>query len=213
MSELTNIFREHKAMVVGTIVLLIGGIFAFLRAGQVAQMSDLEMELNSELDKINLNSKHAESIYQDTLTLEGCVDSIEERLFVGEERSTNIDFFYSFEEKLNITISEVKQLESDNARFSKGGPDAMKLYSTVSYNITLGGTFQEILRFLYEIHQIDSIMRVTELEIDVPSNRSPDTDSDQKNWDISNCFNGKFLLGRADRLDQANTFALRAKHQ
>jgi hypothetical protein len=104
------------------------------------------------------------------------VGTIDERLFIAEERATNIDFFYSFEDKLDIVISEVDQLEGSALRFSGNGPDALKLYSVVNYEITVGGSFHEILRFLYEIYQIDPIMRVSDFQIDATagSGSAPD---------------------------------------
>lgn len=172
MSQFTENLKKNPALLVGIVILIILGGVGVLRANQLSKLSGQEADLNAKLDKIKSNIKHSANIEQDIQKLNELVGSIDERLFVGEERSTNIDFFYSFEERLDIVISEVKQLEASNARFSEDGPDELKLYSVVDYDVTVNGSFHEILRFLYEIHRIDSIMRVSDFQIDVTGDKS-----------------------------------------
>ena len=157
--------KNSPSILVGLVILLVCLGFGFFRLNQLAELSALEADLNKELDTINLNVKNSENIEQDIQTLENQVGFIDKLLFISEERSTNMDFLYSFEEKMNIVISEVNQLDGINPRFSKDGPDGLELYSVVDYNIIVNGTFHEILRFLYEIHQNDIIMRVAGFEV------------------------------------------------
>ena len=171
MSQFVERLKKSPSLIVGIVALIVCGGVGLLRAGQLNRLSDLEAELNAKLDKIRLNIKHSENIEQDTRELKRFVNLIEERLFVGEERSTNINFFYSFEDKLDIVISEVSQVTGNNSKFSKGGPNELTLYAVVDYSITLRGTFKEILRFLYEIDRIDSIVRVTDFQIDTAVGR------------------------------------------
>lgn len=137
-----------------------------LRANQLSRFAAKEAELINQMDTINENQKKSQNIEQDIQELDAWVASINERLFVEEERAINIDFFYSFEERLDVLISEVKQLEEKNSRYAKNGLDELKLYSVVTYSITVNGSFREVLRFLYEIQQVESIMRVTDFQID-----------------------------------------------
>lgn len=165
MNQLVENLKNNPSILIGIVALVICLGFGFLRSNQLTELSLAESELNTKLDKINFNVRNSENIEEDIQQLEGLKSAIDERLFIGEERSTNIDFFYSFEEKLDITISEVNQLERGNSRYSGEGPDELKLYSVVDYSITVSGTFHELLRFLYEIYQIDTIARVTKYEI------------------------------------------------
>lgn len=172
MSQFIENLKKNPSLLFGIVILIVCGGVGVLRANQLSKLSSQEAELNAKLDKIKLNIKHSANIEQDIQKLNELVGTIDERLFIGEERSTNIDFFYSFEERLNIVISEVKQLAESNVRFSKDGSDELKLYSVVDYDVTVSGSFYEILRFLYEIHRIDSIMRVSDFQIDVTGDRS-----------------------------------------
>lgn len=158
--------KQNVWLSVGILVILICGVVNLLRANQLSRFAAKEAELINQMDTINENQKKSQNIEQDIQELDAWVASINERLFVEEERAINIDFFYSFEERLDVLISEVKQLEEKNSRYAKNGLDELKLYSVVTYSITVNGSFREVLRFLYEIQQVESIMRVTDFQID-----------------------------------------------
>jgi len=166
MNQLVENLKNSPSIIAGTVALILLLGVGLFRSNQLTTLSAVESELNTKLDSINFNLRNSENIEQDIQKLELLTNTINARLFFGEERSTNIDFFYSFEERLEITISEVKQLEKSNPRYSQKGPDALEQYSVVDYTITVSGTFHELLRFLYEIYQIDTIARVTEYQID-----------------------------------------------
>ena len=172
MNQIVENLKKNPSILFGIVALVIILTVGFLRFNQLTELSVLESELNLQLDRINANIKHSENIEQDTQKLKALVETIDERLFIAEERSTNIDFFYSFEDKLDILISEVDQLERKNIRFSKGGPDSLKLYSVINYEITVEGSFHEILRFLYEIYQTDNIMRISDFQINTTTDRA-----------------------------------------
>ena len=166
MNSIIDHLKRSPVVIFGLVALVVCIGFGLLRSNQIKKLSALETELNAKLDTMRLNVNNSENIQSDIETLEGLLSAVDERLFISEERSTNIDFFYSFEEKLDIKISEVKQLEGTNPRYSPEGPNKLKLYTVIDYSITVSGTFHEILRFLYEIYQIDTIARVTEFKID-----------------------------------------------
>lgn len=166
MNRLIDNLKKNPAILFGIIILVVLGAIGLLRANQLTELSDLETELNTKLDKINLNVKYSENIEQDIQKLDELVENIDKRLFIVDERSMNVDFFYSFEDKLDIVISEVDQLEKGSARFSKDGPDELKNYSVINYDITVSGSFREIVRLLYEIYQVDPIMRISDFQID-----------------------------------------------
>ena len=175
MSQFVGNLKENPSFLVGFAILLACLIFGIIRSNQLTRLSVAEAELNTKLDKISFNIKNSEGIDQDIEALEELVGNIDERLFVSEERSTNIDYFYSFEKSLNIVISEVEQSEESSTRFSKDGPDELKLYSVVDYNITVNGSFHEILRFMYEIYQNDSIMRVSDFQMNATTDKNSES--------------------------------------
>ena len=173
MSLLIEKLKQNPWLIAGLIVILFCGGFTWLRSAQLSQLTAREESLVHQLETIRENVKRSKNIEQDIQNLEARLASIKEQLFNREERATNINFFYTFEEKLDVLISEVEQLDEKSLRFSQNGPDELKLYSVINYNVTLSGTFREILKFLYEIHQAEPIMRVTDFQI----NTTNDTDN------------------------------------
>ena len=170
MNLLIEKFKQNPWLAFGLAFTLLCGGFTWIRANHLNQLTAKESELINQLETIRGNAKHSKNIEQDIQNLETHVASIDERLFSREERAINVDFFYKFEEKFNILISEVEQVDEENRRFAKDGFDELKLYSVIMYNITLDGTFQEMLKFLYEIYQLKAIMRITDFQINITDN-------------------------------------------
>ena len=167
MSLIIDKLRQYPVAVIGAVVLILCVGVGFLRSSVVAELSAQETELIARIQTINENVKNSNNLEQDVEVLEGHVASIDERLFNRNERSINTNFFYSFEDKLDILISDVNQLTVEDPALVKGGPNELTLYSAITYDITVGGTFQEILGFLYEIQRVDSLMRVADFQVDI----------------------------------------------
>lgn len=143
-----------------------------MRGDVVDELSTQETELVARLRTINENVKNSKNLEQDVEALEGYVASIDERLFNRRARAINTAFFYSFEDKAGILISNVNQLSTEDPSLIKGGPHELTLYSGLSYEISASGTFQEILGFIYEIYKANALMRVADLQLDASQGRS-----------------------------------------
>jgi hypothetical protein len=165
MSPIIDKLRQYPLAVIGAVVLMLCVGFGYLRGGLVAELSAQEAELIARIQTINANVKNSKNLEQNVQALDGYVASINERLFRRDERSVNTNFFYSFEDTLDIHISSVNQSTVESPVLTKGGPNELTLYSAITYDIGVNGTFQEILGFLYEIHKVDSLMRVTGFEL------------------------------------------------
>jgi hypothetical protein len=157
--------KQYPAAVVGALVLLlcVGGIY--LRFDLVDQLSARESQLIKRMQTINQNIKNSKNLGTEVEVLSDQIITINERLFRRSARSMNTNFFYSFEDRLDIYISDVKQLAVESPALMKGGAKELTLYSGIMYDVTLIGTFQEILRFIYEVQKVDSLMRVADFEV------------------------------------------------
>ena len=166
MNQIVDQLKRYPIAVVAAVILILCLGVGFLRGDVVDELSTQETELVTRLGTINENVKNSNNLEQDAATLEGYVASIDERLFNRRARSINTAFFYSFEDKTKILISDVNQLSSEDPALVKGGPHELKLYSGISYEISASGTFQEILGFIYEIYKANALMRVADLQLD-----------------------------------------------
>jgi len=169
MSVVIDKLKQYPVAVIGAVVLLLCAGVAFLRGGLVAELSAQEVELIARIRTINENVKDSKDLEQDVEALEGYVTAINERLFSRDERSINTNFFYSFEDTLDILIEDVNQLADEDPALTKGAPNELTLYSAITYDVSVRGTFQEILGLLYEIHKVDSLMRIASFQVNVAS--------------------------------------------
>jgi len=140
-------------------------LLVFVRGDVVADLSVQETELIARIQTINKNVIASKNLEQDVESLLGYVATIDERLFNRNERSINTAFFYSFENKLDIIISNVSQLTDEDPALIEGGPNELSLHSGIVYEVRVDGTFQEILGFMYEIQKADALMRITNFEV------------------------------------------------
>jgi len=165
MNQVMDKLKQYPIVVVSVVVILVCAVSAFLRGSVVEELTRSEDDLTKRILTINTNSKNSKDLEQDVEAVVASVAVIEERLFDREERSINTDFFYSFEDRLDVLISDVSQLTTEDASLIKGGPNELKLYSGVSYNVKVSGSFQAILKFLYEIHRMEALMRVATFDV------------------------------------------------
>lgn len=165
MNVIIDKLRDYPIAVVGALVFIVCVAVVFVRGDVVPELSVQETELIARLRTINDNVVDSKDLEQDAESLLSYVASIDERLFNRNERSINTAFFYSYEDKLDIIISNVSQLTDEDPALIKDGPNELSLHSGIVYEIRVDGTFQEILEFMYEIQQADALMRIANFEV------------------------------------------------
>jgi len=165
MNLIIDKLKEYPVAVISALVFIGCAVVVFMRGDLVAELSLRETELIAQIRTVNDNVIDSRNLEQDVESLQGYVAAIDERLFNRNERSINTNFFYSFEDKLDIIIADVSQLTIEEPALIKGGPNELSLYSGIVYEIRVGGTFQEILGFMYEIQQVDALMRIANFEV------------------------------------------------
>jgi hypothetical protein len=165
MNVIIDKLRDYPIAVVGALVFIVCVAVVFVRGDVVPELSVQETELIARLRTINDNVIDSKDLEQDAESLLSYVASIDERLFNRNERSINTAFFYSYEDKLDIIISNVSQLTDEDPALIKDGPNELSLHSGIVYEIRVDGTFQEILEFMYEIQQADALMRIANFEV------------------------------------------------
>jgi hypothetical protein len=148
-------------------VLFIGCLLVlFLRVDLVSNLAEQESELESRIRVINQNVRNSQELEPQLEALLADVASMDERLFRRSERAINTNFFYSFENTVDIVISSVSQLAVEDPASTKGGPHELKLHSAILYDISLQGAFEKILEFIYELYRVDSLIRVSHFSVD-----------------------------------------------
>ena len=127
MNVIIDKLRDYPIAVVGALVFIVCVAVVFVRGDVVPELSVQETELIARLRTINDNVIDSKDLEQDAESLLSYVASIDERLFNRNERSINTAFFYSYEDKLDIIISNVSQLTDEDPALIKGGPNELSL--------------------------------------------------------------------------------------
>ncbi|PXA02983.1 hypothetical protein DDZ13_14445 [Coraliomargarita sinensis] len=136
-----------------------------MRGGVASELSIKESDLNSRIRTIDQNLKNSKNLEQDTEDLKVVVDKMNSLLFDRYERAINISFFYEFEDKADVVISNISQLPAPDPIYAEKGPRKLDLHSTLVYNITLSGSFSNVLRFFYELDRAEPLIRVADFQV------------------------------------------------
>ena len=171
MNQILDKLKQYPVAVLAVFAILLCVGANFLRGSVVDELTVKEQELSSRLQVISGNAKNAKNLEEDVAALDVYVAAINERVFHRKQRSINTDFFYSFEDELDILISDVIQMSTVDAALDRGGPNALKLYSSISYDVKVEGSFQEILEFLHKVHSVDALLRVAEFQVNAPDGK------------------------------------------
>lgn len=163
--KMIRTLKAYPLAVLSVLVFLICSAVIHLRAGAVADLSVHEADLNLRIRTIDQNVRNANNLDKDFEEIKRLVDQIEARLFKRDQRAVNINFFYTLENRLNIRILNISQMPNEDSLYAKGGARELKLHSTITYNISLNGNFENILLFLYELQRVDPLIRVVDFQI------------------------------------------------
>ncbi len=163
--KMIRTLKAYPLAVFSVLVFLICSAAILLRAGAVADLSVHEADLNLRIRTINQNVRNANNLDKDFEEIKRLVDQIEARLFKRDQRAVNINFFYALENRLNVRILNISQMPNEDSLYAKGGARELKLHSTITYNISLNGNFEDILLFLYELQRVDPLIRVVDFQI------------------------------------------------
>ena len=165
LSVIKDQLKRYPLAVVCFALLLVFVVLIFLRGGVLPELSIRETDLNAEIRTIEQNSKSSTGLKPQLEELDSRVEEIQSRLFNRDDRAININFFYALEDRVGVVIANVNQDSSPDPVFSKGGKRELKLHSTLVYNIGLSGSFESIVKFFYEIHQVAPHARIADFQV------------------------------------------------
>lgn len=164
-SGITDKLRQYPLAVLCAVIIVVCALVIFLRGGVLSELSVQESDLTSRIRTINENVENSKNLKQDTEELAIMVEKMNSLLFDRYERAVNISFFYEFEERAGVVISNISQLPQPDPIYSDGGPRKLDLHSTLVFNMTLSGSFSNVLTFLYEIDRAEPIIRVADFQV------------------------------------------------
>ena len=166
MNVILQRLKQYPFALLCGVLLLLSVFGLILRGGLGAELTAREGELAQRIRTIESNAKHAKDLESQVESMAGYVEAIAERLFKRDERALNTNFFYAFEDRGTIMVSFVRQLSGEDPALAKGGPHELKLHSTLMYEITVQGMFNEVLALIYQLYRVDPLIRVSDFEVE-----------------------------------------------
>ena len=168
--------KHYPLAVICFIVIVVCGIVLFLRVGILAELSAVEADLISRIRTIDQNVKNAKDLEWQVEEVGLLVGQIQARLFDREQRAVNINFFYDLEDRMDVRIEDISQMPAEDSVYAKGGPRELKLHSTIAYSMSLGGRFDQILGFMYELYRVEPLIRIADFQIAVGNSKEKGED-------------------------------------
>lgn len=150
----------------------------FVRGDLSSELENEEVSLNSQLKILNTNTKNSVGLAEQVRTLEAIVDSFKSRLIDPEQRAVNTNFFYSLEQLAPIRVASINIRNGNDPNFSKDGPNTLSENRHINCDLSIKGTFQEIVLFLNKIRNVDPFLRVTRVDLRVASSANNAYDAD-----------------------------------
>ena len=164
-SPLTNFIKKYPIAVTCWLLIVVFAVLILLRSGVAAELEITESDLNARIRTIEQNDKNSIDIQQDTEDLTVLVEKMKTLLFNPNERAINVDFFYRLEDLANVVISEIRQLPMPDPIYAEKGPRELKLHTTLVFDISCRGTFENILKFMNDIHRVEPFIRIADFEL------------------------------------------------
>ncbi|MGJ8640835.1 MAG: hypothetical protein ACSHYA_15705 [Opitutaceae bacterium] len=171
MSVAIDYIKRYPLVIVSLAVLMFSVITGFVRGGIIEELESQEIDVDGRASVIEKNKVSASGLSEDLAMLEKQVASINERTLDPNKRAQNTNFFYAFEDEVDVLITSVNQLTNVNSAFKKGGARELKEFTPISYDIALEGTFVNLLAVMYKLHDAKILMRITDFQIS-EANRS-----------------------------------------
>ncbi len=157
--------RQYPLAVVCVGIFIGMVVLAFLRGNQVELLSTTEQGLSSRLGVIKTNQMNTPGLAEEVEAVEARVEDFKKRLFDRDQRAINTDFFYNMEDSVDVRILEVSQTSANHSATMPGGPHELKQHDVIVFDLSVRGTFPEIVGYLQRLHQVDPFVRVSDLEI------------------------------------------------
>lgn len=157
--------KRYPLVVFSIIVVLICLVFNFMRGDVIATLEQQESDLYSRERVIEKNRINANGLKAELEQLKERVSSIDERLFDPNKSALNANFFYALEEQVDVLIVRVNQVSNEDPVLGKGGPNELKQYGALTYNLVIEGAFVDLIGFMYELHVAKPLIRVADFQI------------------------------------------------
>lgn len=139
-ADLTANIKKHPIGVGCGLVALACGVVLYLHSGDIA-LSQAENEARTaEANKMITNVRNSANLVEQVTEMQALSKDLESRLMRAGQLAVNLQYFYKLEAENEIKLVDVRQ-----GSMNRSGK---MQYVTVSFSLTVSGTFAQLTNFL-----------------------------------------------------------------
>ena len=125
----------------GVLCILIG-VLIYLRTDKITENQALYEAKSAEATKILANVRNSDKLPEQVAEVQAMTKEMESRLVHAGQLAVNLQYFYKLEAENEVKLTDVRQ--SNPAKSSK-------LYTGVPYNVSIQGSFKQVMAFLQRV--------------------------------------------------------------
>lgn len=164
--DLVNFFKAYPVPVLCCSIVVAGLLSFYFRSDLLDESSARLEERTKELRKIKANIAASSQLDEQLAVLANANAKFQGTAMRVSELAKNPQFFYNFEAKTGVTLTDVKQIIT-----SAPAKIAADSYFVIPFNITAEGEFKQLLKFMRNLEHGDNVCRVTSASM-TPSQNS-----------------------------------------
>lgn len=143
-ADLIASFKKQPVGFVCGAVCLASGLLLYFRSGVTEELQAAYDQKATESAKIEANVRSAANLPEQTAAIQGAARELEARLMHVGQLAINQQYFYRLESETGVKLLDLRQNPVSAAKLgSKTGA-----YLGVPYNISIQGTFPQVIAFL-----------------------------------------------------------------
>lgn len=171
-----GVLKKHWIPSVSGLVILVCAGAYFLRSEQIQRLELDYDDLNVRMGRILANMRNSDGIDKDVTEAKRLLTDGTARLFTPSELAANQRYFYQLESSTGVQLTNLQQ--SLRTAEAAGGPrrpqrrQAASKYQELAYEVSLTGTYENVLKFLRELedgrafYRLDSFSALQSKTID-----------------------------------------------
>ncbi len=158
-SILSYLKKNYVIAICSTVAVACLGVY-FVRNDQITRLAADYDDLTVRYSRILKNLKFGSDIEGDLEEMRAMQAEVESRLFSPEDLATNQRYFYQIESATGVEMASIQQIIKplpDGKRNKKARKKAEQSpYQEIVYDMSVRGTYSEVLSFLREIEGGDA---------------------------------------------------------
>jgi hypothetical protein len=157
--KLPNFIKKQPIAVACAVICVALGAAIYFCNGVLAEANDLLAQKKSEGEHLRENVTNGSKLDEQYASISQSLQAIEQRLVHADQLAINLQYFYEIESATQTKLADVRQGGLSASTKNAGKTN----YNGVSYNLTVRGTYAQLLDFFRRVENGRRFARVSSL--------------------------------------------------